>query len=158
MSLNIGTFDGRPSPLVDAVIDALGRAGLGGEHLPDIWVDVWAKAMFVANLGALGALADSPMGYLRTEMRGSLTRMFEETEAVARAHGVALPADIVEQTLAFADAQGYDNTSSMQRDYTAGKSNELDAQIGAIRRMGQAAGVETPTLDLVHLALVGRAA
>ena len=155
-SLNIGTFDGRPSRIVDDMIDALGRAGLGGEHLPDIWVDVWTKAMFVANFGALGALADSPIGYLREQMRSSLTRMFEETAAVARAHGVALPEDIVEQTLAFTDAQGPDNTSSMQRDFAAGLTNELDAQIGAIRRMGQAVGVETPTLDLVHLALEGR--
>ena len=44
----------------------------------------------------------------------------------------------------------------MQRDYTAGLANELDAQIGAIRRMGQKAKVETPTLDLVYGALVGR--
>ena len=156
MSLNIGTFDDSTNDLVGAVIEALHMAGLGGEQLPDIWVDIWAKAMFVANLGALGALADSPIGYLRSEMRDSLTRMFEETEAVGRACGVALPEDIVSRTLAFTDDQGYDNTSSMQRDYTAGLTNELDAQIGAIRRMGQKAKVETPTLDLVYGALVGR--
>lgn len=156
MSLNIGTFDGSTNDLVGEVIEALHTAGLGGEQLPDIWVDIWAKAMFVANLGALGALADSPIGYLRSEMRDSLTRMFEETEAVGRACGVALPEDIVSRTLAFTDDQGYNNTSSMQRDYTAGLTNELDAQIGAIRRMGQKAKVETPTLDLVYGALVGR--
>lgn len=156
MSLNIGTFDGSTNDLVGDVIEALHTAGLGGEQLPDIWVDIWAKAMFVANLGALGALADSPIGYLRSEMRDSLTRMFKETEAVGRACGVVLPEDIVSRTLAFTDAQGYDNTSSMQRDYTAGLTNELDAQIGAIRRMGQKVSVETPTLDLVYDALVGR--
>lgn len=156
MSLNIGTFDGSTNDLVGGVIEALHTAGLGGEQLPDIWVDIWAKAMFVANLGALGALADSPIGYLRSEMRDSLTRMFKETEAVGRACGVVLPEDIVSRTLAFTDAQGYDNTSSMQRDYTAGLTNELDAQIGAIRRMGQKVSVETPTLDLVYDALVGR--
>ena len=156
MSLNIGTFDGSTNDLVGEVIEALHTAGLGGEQLPDIWVDIWAKAMFVANLGALGALADSPIGYLRSEMRDSLTRMFKETEAVGRACGVVLPEDIVSRTLAFTDAQGYDNTSSMQRDYTAGLTNELDAQIGAIRRMGQKVSVETPTLDLVYDALVGR--
>ena len=156
MSLNIGTFDGSTNDLVGEVIEALHTAGLGGEQLPDIWVDIWAKAMFVANLGALGALADSPIGYLRSEMRDSLMRMFEETEAVGRACGVALPEDIVSRTLAFTDAQGYDNTSSMQRDYTEGLANELDAQIGAIRRMGQKVSVETPTLDLVYGALVGR--
>lgn len=156
MSLNIGTFDGSHSQLVADVIEALHAAGLGGEQLPDIWVDIWAKAMFVANLGALGALAESPFGYLREQMRDSLTRMFEETEAVGRACDVALPEDIVSSTLDFTDAQSYESTSSMQRDYAAGLTNELDAQIGAIRRMGQKTSVKTPVLDVVHGALIGR--
>ena len=43
MSLNIGTFDGSTNDLVGEVIEALHTAGLGGEQLPDIWVDIWEK-------------------------------------------------------------------------------------------------------------------
>lgn len=155
-SLNIGTFDGRESAIVDKLIEALHRAGIGGEHLPNIWVDVWTKAMFVATTGALGALANQPIGFLRTVMRDSLQGMIAEVIAVARAHEVPLEEDIVAQTMAFADAQGPDNTTSMQRDIAAGVVSELDAQLGAIRRMGDRAGVETPLLDLVQGALEGR--
>ena len=43
-----------------------------------------------------------------------------------------------------------DNTSSMQRDIKAGLPNELDAQVGAIRRMGVQAGVKTPLWDFAQ--------
>lgn len=155
-SLNVGTFDGRSSELVDELMACLHTAGIGGEHLPNIWVDVWTKAMFVATTGALGALAEQPIGYLRTVMRSSLQRAVAEVVAVARAHKVPLPEDIVEQTMAFADLQGPDNTTSMQRDIAAGLASELDAQIGAIRRMGERVGMATPLLDLIHGALEGR--
>lgn len=149
-SLNVGTFDGSDSELVWRFIAALNGAGVDGDFLPNIWVDVWAKAMFVATFGALGAVAQQPIGYLRSTLRDSLQRMVAESDAVARALGVPLADDAVAATMAFADAQGPDNTSSMQRDYLAGIDNELDAQLGAIRRMGDKAGVDTPTLDLVQ--------
>ncbi|MEJ5920243.1 2-dehydropantoate 2-reductase [Corynebacterium sp. H78] len=155
-SLNIGTFDGRPSELVDKLISDLHDAGLGGEHLPNIWVDIWTKAMFVSTFGALGALARQPIGYLRTELRDSFEALIREAEQVARGHGVPLADDIVEATLAFGDQQGPDNTTSMQRDIYDGVANELDAQVGAIRRMGDRVDVDTPLLDLVHGALDGR--
>ena len=81
-----------------------------------------------------------------------------EVEAVARGNNVALPENIVDKTLGFVDKQIPEATSSMQRDITAGKPNELDAQVGAIRRMGERAGVETPLHDLVYGALQARLA
>jgi 2-dehydropantoate 2-reductase len=38
----------------------------------------------------------------------------------------------------------------MQRDIWAGKPSELEAQTGAIVRMGRAAGVPTPVNDVVY--------
>ena len=38
----------------------------------------------------------------------------------------------------------------MQRDIKAGLPNELDAQVGAIRRMGAKAGVKTPLWDFAQ--------
>ncbi|QFQ02093.1 2-dehydropantoate 2-reductase [Corynebacterium urogenitale] len=165
LSLNVGAFPRSDASSHDhaasigrELVEHLHAAGIGGSYYEDIFRDVWSKAMFVTTTGELGALAHQPLGYLRTELRPTLQRLMEEVETVGRAHGVNLPKDIVAKTLAFADEQIPSATSSMQRDITAGLPNEMDAQVGAIRRMGQRAGVETPLHDLVHGALVGRLA
>ncbi|MGP6172754.1 2-dehydropantoate 2-reductase [Corynebacterium sp. A21] len=153
LSLNLGSFDGR-----DGELGVLGRqlaadlseAGIPSTWFSDIWLDVWGKAMFVAPFGALGAAAEQPLGYLRTELRSSLEKLVREVAAVARAHGVALPADAVPKIMDFADAMDPAATSSMQRDVLAGAENELDAQVGAIRRMGAQVGVDTALHDLLH--------
>ena len=170
LSLNVGTFaggsaasggEGAGDPAAAAareLTEHLHAADIGGKCLDDIFVDVWSKALFVTTTGELGALANQPLGYLRTELRGSLEQLMREVEAVARGNNVALPQNIVEKTLGFVDQQIPEATSSMQRDITAGKPNELDAQVGAIRRMGERVGVETPLHDLVYGALQGRLA
>ena len=68
---------------------------------------------------------------------------------MARASGVNLPDDAVDQVLAFADRMPAEATSSMQRDLAAGADSELDAQIGAIVRAGARLGVATPLHGLL---------
>ncbi|QPK78547.1 2-dehydropantoate 2-reductase [Corynebacterium lizhenjunii] len=163
LSFNFGPLPGtEPSPHTLAAAEQLAQAlraggvecdNYGSER--DIMVDVWSKAMFVAVAGALGALANQPMGYLRTQLRFALRTMMTEVEAAAHSRGVALPANVVDATLEFCDTQYAEATSSMHRDIAAGLPNELDAQLGAIRRMS---AVGTPTLDLVHALLRARGA
>lgn len=113
MSLNVDTFDSSTNNLVGEAIGTLPMAGLGGERLPGIWADAWARTTFVASLGTLDTLVDNPIGYLRSEVHDSLIRMFKETEAVGRACGAALSEDIVSRILISADAQGCDSTPLM---------------------------------------------
>lgn len=158
LSLNFGTFDRTHNELAEQLGADLTDAGLAGTVLGDIWVDVWSKAMFTAPFGALGAVTGQPLGYLRTQLRGAFTDLFKEVDAVGRAMGVDLPLDVVEQTLAFGDSLGEQATTSMQRDYLDGVDNELDAQVGAIRRLGDEAGVDTPLHDLLQKVLEAREA
>jgi len=46
--------------------------------------------------------------------------------------GVALPEDVVAQTLAYVDGLPADATASMQRDIMEGRPSELEAQTGTI--------------------------
>lgn len=161
LSLNFGPLPGVRAAHLDVVgrfHAALHEAGIDSDFLPDgdIMVDVWSKAMFVATTGALGALAGREMGVLRTELRPQLRGLMEEVAAAGRGRGVKLPADLVDRTLDFADAQYAEATSSMHRDIEAGAPNELDAQVGAIRRMAADAGVGTPLLDFTHAVLEAR--
>lgn len=155
LSLSFGLLPGvtETPEVAPLLVDALKNAGIGSKyHGADgvVLTDVWMKAMFVATTGVLGAVAQRPLGYLRTELRPQLRGLMEEVFAAGRALGVELSDDAVETNLAFCDAQYEQATSSMHRDIAAGLPNELDAQVGALRRMAQRGGVQTPLLDMVY--------
>ena len=150
ISYSFGAWDGADDPVARAFAEALSGAGIQADLREDIFVDVWEKAMFVTCFGALGSVAGKPLGHLRTRLRGSLRGLMEEVAAVACATGVPLPADAVERTMAFADRMPSEATSSMQRDLAAGHESELDAQVGAIVRLGTAHGVEVRLHGLLY--------
>lgn len=149
LSLAFGPMAGS-IPVGQQLAAALNEAGARGKYHAEPLVDVWAKAMFVTTTGTLGALVDRPIGYLIDEIPGQLEAFMREVETVARASEVALPNNVVEQTMGFAREQYPQATTSMQRDIKDRLPNELDAQVGAIRRMGQRAGVATPLFDFAQ--------
>lgn len=152
-SFTVGLWEGVGSTSdadLAAFAEVLTEAGIDGVVRDDLWCDIWEKAMFVTCFGALGAVAQQPIGVLRTTLRSSLEGMVAEADAAARATGVDLREDAVHRTMAFIDAQPTDATSSMQRDITNGISGELDSQLGAIIRAGDDGGAHTPLLDLVR--------
>ena len=67
---------------------------------------------------------------------------------------IALPADTVETTLAFIDTLPADGTASMQRDIMQGRPSELEAQVGAVVRLGERLGVAVPVHRMIYAALL----
>lgn len=145
-SLSVAEWDNRPSQRVERLREALAGAGIPSPVPQDIWVELWAKVLFVEPFGALGAALEVTMGELRSpaSRRALLEDTMREVEAVARARQVDLPDDIVARTLSFIDQQPADATSSLQRDLVAERPSELDAWTGAIVRLGAAADVPVP--------------
>lgn len=144
ISYDFGTWDGRPDATADAFAAALTEAGIEATVRPDIWVEMWEKAMIVTSMGALGAWTGQPLGHMRTVDREQLAALMREIHDVAVASGVPLSDDTVDRTLAFADRMPAAATSSMQRDVAAGDPGELDAQVGAVCRIGADHGMPTP--------------
>lgn len=149
ISYDVGTWDGAVDTRCTALAAALTGAGVAATVHPDARALVWEKAMFVTAFGALGALAQAPLGELRTRYRASLAAFMREIDACARSQGVELPG-VVERTLDFADRMPADATSSMQRDLAAGLPSELDAQVGAVVRAGRRTGTGTPLHELAY--------
>lgn len=152
-SLQVGESDGSRSDRVERLVAALRAAGLRSGTPDSILAELWRKAAFVVPQGGLGAAVDAPIGEMRTTYRDAYRAMIQEVVDVAAAQGHALAAPgeaaYADQVLAFADEQPADATTSMQRDIAAGMPSELDAQVGAVRRAGDDAGVPTPVHDLV---------
>jgi 2-dehydropantoate 2-reductase len=150
--VRMGELDDRPSPRLERLVAALASAGVRAEIAPDIRAALWQKLLFIAPVSAVAALVRTTLGAWRTleGPRELTTRAMREVVAVAAARGVKLPPEAVERTLASLDAIEPTSTPSMQRDFEAGRRSELDAQVGAVVRLGAAAGVETPACRLLY--------
>jgi 2-dehydropantoate 2-reductase len=155
--IGFGELAGGLSPRVERLQQAFARGrGVTAEALEDVRAELWRKFLFIASVSGLGAVTRAPIGVLRTrpETRDQLERAMREVLAVARAHGVALPDDAVAETLAFTDTVPAEGTASMQRDIIAGRPSELEAQSGAVVRLGREKGVATPVHDFLYRSLV----
>ncbi|MCW8908642.1 MAG: 2-dehydropantoate 2-reductase [Sedimenticola sp.] len=155
-TLTLGELDGVASGRLQRLADALETSGVKVELPQSIQVEIWKKFLLTTGWGGLGAISRAPVGVLREEpaTRPLIEACLRETEAVARAAGIALPQDIVERTWAFIHSLEPAGTSSLQRDIAANRPSEIDAWNGAVVRIGQKYGVPTPTHDLIVRALV----
>jgi 2-dehydropantoate 2-reductase len=153
--IRFGELDGRKSRRIEALRDAFLRARVDAAVPDDIRVALWEKFLLVVPFGGLGAVTRAPIGALLTSpTRELLERGMREIEAIARARGVELPADVVERALSTLDGVTPSGTSSLQRDIAAGKRSELDAWTGAVVRLGARANVPTPVHDFLYATLL----
>ena len=148
-----GELDGRPSARVERLKEAFERTeGVRVEIPPDIRAAMWRKFLFISALSGVGAAARAPVGVTRSlpETRRMLEKAIEEAYALAQKRQIQLPADVVEQTLAFIDSLAPSVMASMQRDIAAGRPSELNAQNGAVVRMGVEDGISTPVSEFLY--------
>ena len=68
--------------------------------------------------------------------------------------GIPVPEDSVARTLKFVDGLPPDGTASMQRDLVAGRPTELEAQSGAVVRLGRARKFPTPVHEFIYNAML----
>ncbi len=139
-----------------ALLDCLTAAGIYAECSDDVEAALWAKFLLVTALSGVGAVTRAPIGDIRAcDLTWQLLRdVMAEIVAVARARGVDLPAGIVDRSIAFVETFPPDATTSMQRDLMAGLPSELDAQTGAVVRLGREAGAATPLNATLYASLV----
>jgi 2-dehydropantoate 2-reductase len=155
-SIALGELDSRPSPRLDSLRRLLEQAGLQVETPTDIHRAIWEKFVFIAPLSGVGAVTRLPVGAFRQvpQSRHLLEAALGETAAVGRALAVDLPAGLEAATLAYIDRLPSHTVPSMQRDIQDGRPSELEAQTGAVVRLGKEAGVETPVSAFLYAALL----
>lgn len=152
-----GELDNRPSDRLDRLLDAFSRArGVAAERPDDIQAAVWKKFLLIASWSGVGAATRAPIGVIREmpETRRMLTDAMAETARVARARRIDLPAEAIDQAMAFVDGLAPGGTASMQRDIAEGRPSELEQQNGAVVRLGREAGVETPVHACMYHSLL----
>jgi 2-dehydropantoate 2-reductase len=152
----LGELDGRITARVQAIAEVLRGTGVTVEVTDDILKVLWTKFVFIAAISGIGSVTRLELGDYRSvpETRTLLVGLMREVEAVARAGGVVLEGDVVEQALALVDGFAPDIKPSMQRDVEAGRRSELESLIGVIGRRGRELGVATPIANVVYAVLL----
>jgi len=154
--VNFGEWDNSQSKRVDSLRKAFeGTTGLIVDTPADIQSSMWRKYILIASWSGIGGVTRAPIGVIRSQpgTRHLLQSAMEEIEQVAAALSINLPDDIVSQTLAILDSVEYGGTASMQRDIMNCRYSELEAQTGALVRMGEETGVPTPVNQFIYHAL-----
>jgi 2-dehydropantoate 2-reductase len=151
----VGELSGGLSDRSENVAEAFRGAGAEARASATITVELWRKFMFITTLAAACGLARSPLGEVRSRALGQLLieRSVREVAAVARARGVALPADEEARTLRMIEELPATMKPSFLLDLEHGGPNELDILSGAVSRLGREHGVETVVHDTVVAAL-----
>lgn len=154
--VKFGELDNRRSERVERLREAFDRAGVTTEIPPDILRSMWTKFLFISTLSGMGAITRVPVGVWRAkpELRAIAEACLHEVVALAAARGVDLGTDAIAKTWQNYDAMAANATASMQRDILEGKPSELDAQLGAIVRLGREHGVATPATSFIYHCLL----
>lgn len=155
--ISFGELDNGPSERVERLRRAFEHAqGVTVTVPPYIKAAMWKKFLFITAFSGLGAVTRAPIGMVRSQpgTRHLLEHAMAEIYTLARAYQVALPSDIVTATMETIDGLPADATASMQRDVMDGRPSELEAQNGAVVRLGGQAGIATPVNGFIYHSLL----
>jgi 2-dehydropantoate 2-reductase len=138
-----------------AVRDALAAAGIPTEAVPDARVPIWEKFVYLAPFAGFTGAARLPIGPLWTheDTRDLFIRACGEVQAVARAEGVRVPADVPARVREYAEALPPSTRSSLLIDLQHGKRIEVEALQGALVRRARRHGVAVPIMETLYAVL-----
>ncbi|SEV99952.1 2-dehydropantoate 2-reductase [Natrinema salifodinae] len=151
-----GELDGRRTDRIEALDGALSASeGIDAVLADDIRVELWRKFAFICAQAGMTATTRLPVGELReTDASWEMyRRIMAEVCAVARAEGVDLSEDTVDEWLDFAHDLDPEMYSSLHYDLTHDKRLELDALHGSVVRHASDVGVDVPMNEAVNAIL-----
>jgi len=138
--------DSSQSPRLEAVRAAFERAGLAAPVVDDIDVALWQKFCLFAAMSGITAAARCTIDDIRNNPH--LNRLCQdaihETAALGRALGVALPADTESRIWQGVGELPGAMRASTAIDLEAGRPLEVDWISGAVVRLSETAGIDSP--------------
>lgn len=148
-----------PDAADQAVLDALGGAGIATSWTRNLKHALWKKLALIASYGGVGALSGATVGQTRAipETLKLVEDAMREVFAVGNAEGAELAEDDLADILGtYVHRFGASTTASMQRDLAAGLPSELADQTGAVVAHAAAAGVAVPIHRTIYASQLPR--
>ena len=158
--LVFGEIDGRITPRAEAFRDACQRAGIDVEISTDIERTLWTKFLGNCAGNGLTSVCRTPLGPILDDPdpRDMYVACLREAEAVARAKGVRLDPNVIEQQLAGLDPMPAHLRSSTEQDLARGNRLEVESLNGLVTQLGRQLGIETPVNRFIYAVLKPHAA
>jgi 2-dehydropantoate 2-reductase len=146
----LGELDGERSERVDALSQAMMRAGFKAPVSRDIRSELWIKLWGNLSFNPISALTHATLEQI---CRFPVTRalaaaMMREAQSVAEKLGVRFKISL-EQRIAGAEAIGAHKTSMLQ-DVEHGRALELEALVGSVVELGRITQTPTPAIDAIY--------
>ncbi|MFN7287668.1 MAG: 2-dehydropantoate 2-reductase [Burkholderiales bacterium] len=146
----LGELDGSRTPRIEALSQAMIRAGFKSPVSKDIRGEIWVKLWGNLSFNPISALSHATLedicGFGPT--RALAAAMMTEAQSIGEKLGVEFKVSL-DKRIAGAQAVGAHKTSMLQ-DVEHGRAIELQALVGAVIELGRITGVPTPTIDAVH--------
>jgi 2-dehydropantoate 2-reductase len=146
----LGELDGSRSERIEALSQAMIRAGFKSPVSKDIRGEIWVKLWGNLSFNPISALTHATLEDICTfaPTRQLAAAMMTEAQAIGEKLGVEFKVSL-DKRIAGAQAVGAHKTSMLQ-DVEHGRAIELAALVGAVIELGRITGVPTPTIDAVH--------
>lgn len=150
-----GELDGSRSARVERLLAACRGAGIEAEVPADVRTVLWSKFAFICGVAGMTAAVRRPLGEIRdcAESWAMLRRIVAEVAQLARAEGVPLAADVVDEQCSFAAGLPAGSYSSLHHDLITGRRMELEALHGAVVRRAARQDVAVPANEAIHAVL-----
>jgi len=144
----------QPPALLTEFAQACQTANVNAVVVPNIEAQLWKKLVFFAAFSGINVAARCTLGDMRND--DALWRVFvaamNETAAVAKASGITLDDDVVNQTLKTVEGMPDATRATMANDLLAGNKLEAYWLSGAVGRLGREGDVPTPVHDTFYAA------
>jgi 2-dehydropantoate 2-reductase len=149
--LVFGPISGPPPALLNELHEVCQKAGVEATLSQRISVDIWAKFVRLTAFSGMTSIARSPIGVIRTdpELRALMETALHESIHVARSKQIPVAHSIFNDSVSSLDALPAHTKASMLEDLERGRPLELPWLSGAVVRIGQQVGVDTPTHRLI---------
>ena len=148
----LGELDGSRSERIEALSQAMMRAGFKAPVSRDIRGEIWLKLWGNLSFNPISALTHATLEDICTfePSRTLAANMMREAQTVAEKLGVVFKISL-DKRIAGAQAVGAHKTSMLQ-DVEHGRAIELDALVGSVVELGRITDTPTPTIDAIFAA------
>ena len=148
----LGELDGERSERIEALSQAMMRAGFKAPVSRDIRSELWIKLWGNLSFNPISALTHATLEQICRfgPTRSLAAAMMREAQAVAEKLGVRFKISL-EQRIAGAQAVGAHKTSMLQ-DVEHGRALELEALVGSVVELGRITQTPTPTIEAIYAA------
>ncbi len=149
----LGELDGSRSERIDALSQAMMRAGFKAPVSKDIRGEIWVKLWGNLSFNPISALTHATLEDICRfpPTRELAARMMAEAQTVAEKLGVEFRISL-DKRIAGAEAVGAHKTSMLQ-DVEHGRAVELEALVGSVIELGRVTGTPTPNIEAIYAAV-----